>query len=696
MKIPEFLARGKNTLVIVLVVAAGIAGFLYGQTGGNGTPVNPAVQLSVDSTDTVWTCSMHPQIRQSGPGQCPICGMDLIPVESTDDHADHGPRHLSLSPTAARLADIMVAPVERRFVEHEISLNGRIETDETRVKSITSWVPGRIDRLYVDYTGISVREGDHLAELYSPSLISAQEEYLQAIIANRDLSTGNLSTTRDTARLTIDAAREKLRLLGMPPLQISALEERGEASEHITIYSPAAGVVIHRNVTEGMYVDTGTPIYTVANLSQVWVLLDVYESDLQWIRYGQEVTFRTESGPGEAFTGRISFIAPLVDPATRTITVRVNVPNTDGRLKPDMLVKAVVHARIAAGGTVMDPSLAGKYLCPMHPEIVKSHAGSCDVCEMDLVTAASMGYAAVGDVEAPLIIPRSSPLITGRRAVVYVKDPVEDGLFEGREIVLGPRAGEYYQVADGLREGEMVVVNGAFKIDSALQIQARPSMMSPEGGVAPPVHNHGGGIVMAQHATQPEGHDHGAHQMDTPSHEMGGDTDTATDMTYDAPETFLTQLNGVFQGYFAIQKGLSHDSLEDAVAGASRLRLALLDVDMALLEHEPHMAWMKQLAVLNSQSAAISGTSDIKEARTAFRPLSTTAIAVARMFGHRMEQPVTLFHCPMAFNNDGAYWLQNIGSLENPFFGSTMFKCGTNEGDIPGTPESASMGRETE
>jgi len=454
--------------------------------------------------------------------------------------------------------------------------------------------------------------------------------------------------------------------------------------------------VVHRNATEGMYVNTGTPIYTVADLSQVWVLLDVYESDLPWIRYGQEVTFSTESGPGETFTGRISFIAPIVDPTTRTVKVRVNVPNRDGILKPDMLIKAVVLARTAVGGKVIDPSLTGKYLCPMHPEIIKSRAGSCDICGMDLVTASSLGYATVCDDEAPLVIPRSSPLITGRRAVVYVKDPTEEGLFEGREIVLGPRAGEYYQVAEGLREGELVVVNGAFKIDSALQIQAKPSMMNPEGGVAPPVHNHGGGQVMAQNTAQPESHDHEAHQMQIPSHEMSGESHDAMVMTYDAPETFLAQLSGVYQAYFEIQKALSHDSLENATAGASRLRIALLDVDMALLEHEPHMAWMKHLSVLNSQSAATAGAADIAEARTTFRPLSNSVIAVARMFGHRMEQPVYSFHCPMAFNSEGADWLQNMDTLENPFFGSAMLTCGTNEGEIPGTPEPATMGRETE
>jgi Cu(I)/Ag(I) efflux system membrane fusion protein len=236
--------------------------------------------------------------------------------------------------------------------------------------------------------------------------------------------------------------------------------------------------------TEGMYVNTGTPIYTVADLSQVWVRLDAYESDLPWIRYGQTLTFSTEAYPGEVFKGWISFIAPMLDPRTRTVKVRVNVPNPDGRLKPEMFVHALVTSQIAQGGKVMDPNMAGEWICPMHPSVVKDEKGTCDICGMDLVTTESLGYvAAEAAGPLPLVIPATAPLITGKRAVVYVKQPdTELPMFEGREVVLGPRAGDYYVVVSGLSEGELVVTHGNFKIDSALQIQAKPSMMNPEGG----------------------------------------------------------------------------------------------------------------------------------------------------------------------------------------------------------------------
>lgn len=234
-------------------------------------------------------------------------------------------------------------------------------------------------------------------------------------------------------------------------------------------------------------------IYTVADLSQVWVKLDAYESDLSWIRYGQEVQFTTEAYPGEMFTGRISFIDPILDAMTRTVKIRVDVPNPDGKLKPEMFVRAVVQARITEGGRVMDRDLAGKWISPMHPWIVKSEAGTCDVCGMDLVPAESLGYVGPDAPEAPpLVIPETAPLITGKRAVVYVQKPNTDvPTFEGRDVELGSRAGRYYVVKSGLHEGELVVTNGNFKIDSALQIQTKPSMMNPQGGGTAPGHQHG-------------------------------------------------------------------------------------------------------------------------------------------------------------------------------------------------------------
>jgi Cu(I)/Ag(I) efflux system membrane fusion protein len=456
---------------------------------------------------------MHPQIRMSGPGQCPICGMDLIPADTGDEEAV-GERELKLSPAAVKLAEIQTSPVERKYVSVEIRMVGKVDYDETRLAYITAWVPGRLDRLYVDYTGISVRKGDHLVYLYSPELLTAQEELLQAVRAVSELSRSERAILRGTALETLKASREKLRLWGLTGKQIAEIEKKGKASDYITIYAPTGGVVIHKNVEEGMYVKTGTRLYTIADLSHLWIKLDAYESDLMWLRYGQEVYIETEAYP--VFKGTIAFIDPVLNTKTRTVKVRVNVPNIDGRLKPEMFVRTTIRARVAESGKVMDAALAGKWICPMHPGVIKDSAGSCDICGMPLARTETLGYAPVdseAEALAPLVIPASAPLITGKRAIVYVAHPQKEGIFEGREILLGPRAGDYYLVNEGLEPGERVVVNGNFKIDSALQILAKPSMMNPEGGAPPPGHAHHGGMAMPKETAKSEkkhGHKHEA------------------------------------------------------------------------------------------------------------------------------------------------------------------------------------------
>jgi membrane fusion protein, copper/silver efflux system len=411
----------------------------------------------------------------------------------SDAHKGHSAmkhaRHITLSDTAQKLASIQVMPVERKFVTAEISMFGKIDYDETKLAYITARVPGRLDRLYVDYTGISVRKGDHLVYLYSPELLIAQEELIQALKRVRTKNNDRKYVQKDSFSI-LEAVREKLRLWGLTESQIKQIEKKNKASDHITIYAPISGTVIHKNAMEGMYVNTGTQIYTIADLNRVWVKLEAYESDITWIRYGQKVEIRTETYPGERFEGRISFIDPILNQKTRTVAVRVNVENRDGRLKPGMFVRGIVYSRMSAGGKVVEPDMAGKWISPMHPEIIKDRPGKCDICGMPLVQAEMLGYAAAEPKDAPIVIPATVPLITGKRAVVYVRIPDNSTMFEGREVVLGPRAGNYYIVLKGLHEGELVVVNGNFKIDSAMQIEAKPSMMNPEGGGMGAVHKH--------------------------------------------------------------------------------------------------------------------------------------------------------------------------------------------------------------
>ncbi|MBN2589445.1 MAG: efflux RND transporter periplasmic adaptor subunit [Sedimentisphaerales bacterium] len=483
----------RRCFLIVLLIAFFALGYIVNSAISKQGPSQNNTQQQVDEEleKTIWTCSMHPQIRQSEPGKCPLCLMDLIPLKQDEIEENK----IEFSEAAMKLMEIETSPVERKFVTKQIRLSGKIDYDETRIKYITSWITGRIERLFVDYTGIKVNKDDHMVIIYSPQLISAQAELLQALKAIQNIKPDNFRTDsidsiRNSILATRDAAREKLRLLGLKSEQIAEIEKNGEPVDHITIYSPIGGVVIDKNATEGMYVETGTKIYTVADLSQVWVKLDAYESDMMWIRYGQEVEFSTEAYPGEVFNGKISFIEPVLNPETRTVKIRLIIENPDGKLKPDMFVRAIVNSKVAKSGMIMDEQMAGKWICPMHLNIVKDSPGTCDICEMDLVKAESLGFV-TSDEEAPLVVPASAVLITGKRAIVYVQIPdAEKPAYEGREITLGPRTDDYYIVESGLKEGEIVVTNGNFKIDSEMQIRAKPSMMNSENTMMMQEHSH--------------------------------------------------------------------------------------------------------------------------------------------------------------------------------------------------------------
>ncbi len=484
---PKKWLQGKTVKLVVVIIIVFISGYILGSLTHKKSSIADKY-LDKPAVSQKWTCSMHPQIITDKPGKCPICAMDLVPVAT--ELGEVSERQIIFSEDALKLMEIQTAPVQRRLVEAEIRMVGKVDYDETRVKNITAWVPGRIDRLFVDFTGISVNKGDHMVYLYSPQITSSQAEILQAVKAVKNLEPQASELVRRSTLAMLEAAREKLRLLGLTKEQIEEIEKTEQMTDHVTIYAPTEGVVTEKHATEGMYVEVGTKIYTIADLSQLWVKLDAYESDLPWLRYGQEVEFTTQAYPGQPFKGAISFIDPVLDDKTRTVKVRVNVDNSDGKLKPQMFVKAIVHSKIAASGRVMTAEMAGKWICPMHPDVVKLAKGSCDICGMDLVTTESLGYVRADEPkEPPLVIPASAALITGKRAVVYVNMPdTEKPTFQGREIVLGPRAGDYYLVESGLQEGEIIVTNGNFKIDSALQIQAKPSMMNPEGEKARAAH----------------------------------------------------------------------------------------------------------------------------------------------------------------------------------------------------------------
>jgi len=606
--------------IISVLAAVFITGLVIGlllKSGGG--PGETTVSIGTpDRKILLWTCSMHPNIQKQNPGKCPICGMNLIPVTSTStDKGTGGMRQIVISDAARALMNIQTTPVERRYVTAEVRMVGKVDYDETRLGYITAWISGRLDNLYVDYTGVAVNKGDHMVYIYSPELYSTQDELIQVLKRTREQE-GVTSMFPDVADL-VEPVRERLRLWGMTKEQIQEIEKSKKPSDHLTIYAPMGGIVIQKNRQEGDYVNVGDRIYTVADLSRVWVKLDAYESDLVWLRYGQEITFTTEAYPGEKFAGRIAFIEPVLNEKTRTVKVRVNVPNLSGKLKPEMFVHGIVHTQVSTGGKVIDPYLVGKWISPMHPEIVKDSPGACDVCGMPLVRAESLGYVAVDAVDKskPLVIPVTAALVTGTRAIVYVELPGTDRpTFEGREIVLGPRAGDYYLVRSGLKEGEIVVTNGNFKIDSAVQIQAKPSMMTPEGG--------GGG-----------GHQHGGEEK--PSKTGQGRTMALSSV----PAEFQSQLQKLESAYEAIAKAAE---LKDISFFRSEFEVfgeAFSEMDGGLLGGHLRMLWDELSMLLNNDIVEGRDVKKVTEIDRVYMVLTKNMRRVRERFGisHDDQKP---------------------------------------------------------
>lgn len=432
----------KNTVYIALGTL--VIGLLLGWAMFGGASQKEANEEKHEhSKNTIWTCSMHPQIRQNEPGQCPLCGMDLIPL-SDEGNSEDNPMEIKMSPTAMQLANVQTSIITKRKPIKEVRMNGKIKADERNVTSQSSHIPGRIEKLMVSFTGESVQKGQVLAFVYSPELVTAQEELFEA------------KKIKETQPGLYQAAVEKLKNWKLTEKQINQILEGGVVQEQFPILADVSGIVLNKKVNLGDYIKKGQTIYEVANLSKVWVLFDVYESDIPWVKTGDKVQFTVQSIPGETFKGKISFIDPVINPKTRVASARVEISNPGMRLKPDMFVLGTIES-------------------PIHNE------------------------------KEALIVPKSAVMWTGERSVVYTKITNAKGIsFMMKEVTLGPALGDSYVIKSGLEPGEEIATNGTFSIDAAAQLAGKPSMMNPEGGVVMTGHNHGGGNT-------PQNTDHSTH-----------------------------------------------------------------------------------------------------------------------------------------------------------------------------------------
>ncbi len=412
---------------LILLIGLMIGWFL---SPSGGSEANGHVHS--ESAEEVWTCSMHPQIRESGPGKCPLCGMDLIPVSSSGDQSVK-PDEIQMSESAVQMANIQTIKAGKHSPQKTMYLPGKIVADERSIATVTSHFNGRVEKLFADFTGQFIQKGQKLATLYSPDLVTAQKELFEAL----KFKTSNPSF--------YEAAIQKLKLWELTDQQINEIIEKGEPQFYFNVYAPRSGTIIQRKVAEGEHVMEGKVLFELANLSKLWVQFDAYESDLRWIRVGDSISFKVQTFPEDEFKSVVTFIDPVVNKMSRTASVRTEIINRDKRLKPDMFVEGTIHANIS-----------GK--------------------------------------DQALTIPKSAVLWTGKRAVVYVKQSnYNQPTFQFREITLGTDAGNSYVVISGLEEGEEIATNGVFKIDAAAQLQGKVSMMNRNGGGSNTGHDHGTG-----------------------------------------------------------------------------------------------------------------------------------------------------------------------------------------------------------
>ncbi|MEX2380688.1 MAG: efflux RND transporter periplasmic adaptor subunit, partial [Vicingaceae bacterium] len=423
-------------LVINKYVLFGIAFILGAVAVWFLKPDNQKISTSENqsiSTSEIWTCSMHPQVRKKEAGDCPICGMELIPLESEESNLD--PEAISMSPTAMQLAQVQTMFVKKGSLEKNIRLNGKVQADERLQYTQSSHIPGRIEKLTVNFVGEFVSQGQVIAYVYSPDLVTAQEELFEA------------KKVQDTHPELLRSSKEKLKNWKLTDSQIEKILSSNQAIERFPILANVSGFVTQKLVKLGDYVKQGGPLYEITDLSKVWLLFDIYESDMEWIEKGDSVFYSIKSIPGETFRGEISYIDPVIDSKNRVAQARVEVKNSKLKLKPEMFASATVKSDLSSS-------------------------------------------------KDQIVVPKTAVMWTGKRSLVYVMEKSPQTIaFKMREVRLGAELGERYVIESGLHEGEEIAVKGTFSIDAAAQLAGKPSMMNPEGGQKVSGHDHRKGMV---------------------------------------------------------------------------------------------------------------------------------------------------------------------------------------------------------
>lgn len=548
----------------------------------------------------VYTCSMHPNVRESEPGNCPICGMELVPLSDANGSEEENPYELTMSPAAMKLAEVQTSRVVHGDATRTLRMPGKIAVDERRISNVTAHFPGRIKELFVDFTGEQVDKGQRLASIYSPQLLTAQRELLETM------------KHKEQNHALYEATRRKLKLWELPDEEIERIENSGEVITDINIVSPTKGYVLKRNISTQDHVMEGTVMYEIANLSRVWVLFNAYESDLAHLKVGDEISFTVEAYPGETFSASVTYIDPVLDPESRTVSVRAEADNPNRRLKPQMLAEGMVKTSLSGG-------------------------------------------------QNQLMVPKSAVLWTGERSVVYVKKPnTQRPTFEFREVVLGPRVDDYYMVKSGLEHGEEVVTNGNFKIDSAAQLAGKASMMNrnPDGSM-PAGHDHGS---MEMNTPDRQEIDSNSNSNASPPSDTTG-------------HQHSDHLSSLVENYLAMKGTLESDQLDLTKKHLQFFRNEVKQ-SREMNNHNEHAQMHGQHHAAMVKAVETAWKADnLEQFRIAFSSISENLVKALENQNYS-DQTLYLQYCPMANNSEGAHWLSETEQIKNPYMGEQMSECG--------------------
>ena len=641
-----------------------------------------------------YTCPMHPQIRLPRPGDCPLCGMSLVKKEAGGEEENKG--EVLITPTQIQLAGIRSEAVKKRHLVKEIDTVGRIDYDERKISYVTAWIGGRIDKLFVDFTGVTIRKGHPLVSLYSPSLISTQEEYLRAVKTLKVASASQIPETVQSAKNLVKSTRQRLLWWGIGEEQIDELEKTKKVQDHLIIKAPIGGTVVHKDVFEGMYVQEGTKLFKIIDMSNMWLYADIYESEIPFlmtpqpddyyqcpmhpeikqakpgncslpickmplVRHSPEIKIEitTESYPNDVFTGEIEFTDPFVNSRTRTLRVRCSIENTDLKLRANMYARARIQV----------------------------------------------------DTGSVLALPENAVIHSGKRNIIMVDQG--NGFYEPRLVSLGKKwmnekgqiptentalpfhrgMQRYHEVLAGVKEGEKVVSPASFLLNSEAQIQgALEKLLTKDKRENPPAGEAGmgdekkenyaycawEGMKMKLSAFQSKMEYQGQTLYFCSEKEMKQFMAESADSYHEKFSQYAELMKKVIKDYLIIKKSLAADKTDLIAESAQRIvkyaqkAQKLVTRDIFKAEREKLNKIAENMVVASKEIS--QHTHSIVHVRNNFRKLSDTLIEFVDDYSSSASlPPLVKFHCSM---KKGGYWLQATEKIANPYYGKSMLRCG--------------------